>query len=135
MHPSTLACQDGSIRDYQLRTTQWTIGKNFDATGGFGPAFVTSDELPAGATGLKLETRLNGKVMQSASTSDLIFDIASIVSYCSQGTTLEAGTLIITGTPEGVGMGRDPQVWMKDGDVVTCTVDGIGSVTNTVVFE
>ena len=82
-----------------------------------------------------MSTTLNGETMQDSNTSDLIFDIASIVSYCSQGTTLEAGTLIITGTPEGVGMGRDPQVWMKDGDVVTCTVDGIGSVTNTVVFE
>ena len=126
---------DGSIRDYQLRTTQWTIGKNFDATGGFGPAFVTADALPAGATGLKLETRLNGKVMQSASTSDLIFDVARLVSLLSIGMTLEPGDLIVTGTPAGVGFARNPKVLMQPGDVCEIEIDGIGVLRNPIVAE
>lgn len=90
---------DASVRDYQMRTTQWTVGKNFDGTGAFGPWLVTPDELPRGASGLKLETRLQGQVVQKASTSDLIFDVATLVSLLSEALTLEAGDVIVTGTP------------------------------------
>ena len=131
-----MVANDVSAREWQLRRGggQWIRGKSFDTFCPVGPVLALAGAAFDGDAA-RVSTTLNGETMQDSNTSDLIFDIASIVSYCSQGTTLEAGTLIITGTPEGVGMGRDPQVWMKDGDVVTCTVDGIGSVTNTVVFE
>jgi acylpyruvate hydrolase len=123
---------DASIRDFQLRTPQWTMGKNFDATGAFGPVFVTADALPEGAQGLKIETRLNGKVMQSASTSDLIFDVATLVSLISVGISLEPGDLIVTGTPSGVGAARKPPVFMKAGDVCEVEIEGIGVLRNAV---
>lgn len=126
---------DGSIRDFQLRTPQWTIGKNFDGTGGFGPFFVTSDELPAGGAGLHIETRLNGEVMQSASTSDLIFDVRRLVSLISIGMTLEAGDIIVTGTPSGVGAARKPPVFMKPGDVCEVEIERIGTLTNPVAAQ
>ena len=126
---------DGSIRDYQLRTTQWTVGKNFDATGAFGPLFVTADELPPGARGLKLVTRLNGQVMQSASTDDLIFDIATLVAGISEAMTLNPGDIIVTGTPSGVGGARKPPVWMKAGDVCEVEVERIGILRNPVDDE
>ena len=132
-----VVANDVSAREWQLRRGgggQWIRGKSFDTFCPVGPVLALAGAAFDGDAA-RVSTTLNGETMQDSNTSDLIFDIASIVAYCSQGTTLEAGTLIITGTPEGVGMGRDPQVWMKDGDVVTCTVDGIGSVTNTVVFE
>ena len=124
---------DGSIRDFQLRTNQWTIGKNFDGTGALGPCFVTADELPAGAKGLRLTTRLNGEVMQDATTDDLIFSVADLVSHLSVGMTLEPGDLIVTGTPSGVGAARDPQVFMKPGDVCEIEVEKIGLLRNDVV--
>lgn len=126
---------DGSIRDFQLQTTQWTMGKNFDHTGSMGPVFVTADELPAGAKGLRLTTRLNGEVMQDASTDDLIFTIADLVSKLSIGTELLPGDLIVTGTPSGVGMARDPKVFMKPGDVCEIEVEGVGILRNTVIAE
>ncbi|MBV9066482.1 MAG: fumarylacetoacetate hydrolase family protein [Methylobacteriaceae bacterium] len=126
---------DGSIRDYQLRTPQWTMGKNFDGTGPFGPVFVTADALPPGARGLKIETRLNGKVMQSASTDDLIFDVATLVESISVGITLEAGDLIVTGTPSGVGGARKPPVFMKDGDVCEIEIERIGVLRNEIMDE
>lgn len=126
---------DGSIRDFQLRTSQWTMGKNFDGTGAFGPAFVTADEVPPGAAGLRIETRLNGQVMQSASTDDLVFDIATLVSTISQGITLAPGDLIVTGTPSGVGAARKPPVWMKPGDVCEVEVERIGVLRNPIVQE
>lgn len=126
---------DGSIRDYQLQTSQWTVGKNFDATGGFGPVFVTADELPRGAAGLKIETRLNGKTLQSANTDDLIFNTARLVSLLSTGMTLEAGDLIVTGTPSGVGMARNPPVFMRPGDICEVSVEGIGILRNPVVAQ
>ena len=126
---------DGSIRDFQLRTSQWTMGKNFDGTGAFGPAFVTVDEVPPGATGLRLETRLNGEVMQSASTDDLVFDVATLVSTISQGITLSPGDLIVTGTPSGVGAARKPPVFMKPGDVCEVEVERIGVLRNPIVQE
>lgn len=126
---------DGSIRDYQLRTNQWTLGKNFDASGSFGPEFVTADELPAGASGLQLSCRLNGETLQNANTRDMIFDVATLVSVCSEAMALQPGDIIITGTPSGVGMARKPQVWMKAGDVCEVEIEGIGVLRNPVVDE
>lgn len=126
---------DGSIRDYQRRTTQWTVGKNFDGTGAFGPVFVTADELPPGASGLQLTTRLNGLVMQKASTDDLMFDVATLVSLISDAMTLQPGDMIVTGTPSGVGAARNPPVFMKAGDVCEVEVERIGILRNRVVDE
>ena len=126
---------DGSIRDYQLRTNQWMLGKNFDASGSFGPEFVTADELPPGAKGLRLQCRLNGQVLQDANTKDMIFDVATLVSVCSEAMALEVGDLIITGTPSGVGMARKPAVWMKPGDVCEVEIERIGVLRNGIVDE
>jgi 2-keto-4-pentenoate hydratase/2-oxohepta-3-ene-1,7-dioic acid hydratase in catechol pathway len=126
---------DASVRDYQLKTPQWTVGKNFDRTGAFGPWFVTADELPRGATGLTLETRLNGTVVQSASTADLLFDVATLVEIISEAMTLESGDLIVTGTPGGIGLFRKPQLWMKNGDVVEVEVERIGILRNPIRDE
>ncbi len=124
---------DSSVRDFQMHSTQWTMGKNFDHTGAFGPWLVTPDELPLGAEGLRLVTRVNGQVVQSASTSDMIFDVANLISYLSIAMTLEAGDVIVTGTPPGVGMGRTPPVYLSDGDVCEVEVEKIGTLRNTVV--
>lgn len=126
---------DGSVRDYQVKSPQWTIGKNFDATGGFGPFFVTADELPAGAKGLTLQTRLNGEVVQRASTDDLIFDVATLVSTISEAITLSPGDIIVTGTPAGIGWARSPQLFMKAGDVCEVEIDGLGILRNTIIDE
>jgi acylpyruvate hydrolase len=126
---------DASIRDYQLRTPQWTVGKNFDASGAFGPDFVTSDELPAGASGLAIETRLNGAVMQSANTSDMIFGVAETIELLSACMTLEVGDVLVMGTPAGVGAARKPPVWMKPGDVVDVTIERIGTLSNPIIAE
>jgi acylpyruvate hydrolase len=124
---------DGSVRDYQYKTQQWTVGKNFDNTGGFGPWFVSADELPAGARGLKLETRLNGNVMQSASTVDMIFTIQDLVAIISEVMTLLPGDVLITGTPSGVGKARKPPVFMKAGDVCEIEIESIGILRNPVI--
>ncbi len=126
---------DGSIREYQFKAPQWTVGKNFDGTGAFGPMFVTADELPPGCKGLRLETRLNGQVVQSASTDELVFDVADLVSIISQAITLEAGDVIVTGTPSGVGHARTPKLYMKPGDVCEITVEQIGTLRNIVRAE
>ncbi len=126
---------DASIRDYQLRTPQWTVGKNFDGSGAFGPDFVTSDELPAGASGLAIETRLNGAVMQSANTRDMIFGVAETIELLSACMTLEVGDVLVMGTPAGVGAARKPPVWMKPGDVVDVTIERIGTLSNPIVAE
>lgn len=126
---------DASIRDFQFKSPQWTIGKNFDNTGSFGPAFVTADELPAGAEGLMIETRVNGETMQRATTSDLIFKIAELVSLLSTGMTLETGDIIVTGTPSGVGMARDPQIFLKPGDVCEVEIERVGLLRNPVIAE
>ena len=123
---------DGSIRDYQFKSPQWTAGKNFDDTGAFGPEFVTSDELPPGCEGLQLTVRLNGQVMQSASISDMVFPVARLVSILSEFMTLEPGDLIVTGTPSGVGLARKPPVFMKDGDVCEVEIEGVGLLRNPV---
>ena len=126
---------DGSIRDYQMKTAQWTVGKNFDGTGAFGPYLVTADELPSGATGLRLQTRLNGQVVQDATTSDLIFDVATLVSTLSEAFTLQRGDIIVTGTPSGVGFARNPPLYMKAGDVCEIEIEGVGKLVNPVVDE
>jgi 2-keto-4-pentenoate hydratase/2-oxohepta-3-ene-1,7-dioic acid hydratase in catechol pathway len=126
---------DGSIRDFQLRTNQWTVGKNFDGTGAMGSEFVTADELPAGASGLRIQTRLNGEVLQDARTDQLIFSVADLVSKLSIGMTLDPGDLIVTGTPAGVGFARDPKVMMKPGDVCEVEIEKVGLLRNPVVAE
>lgn len=126
---------DLSIRDYQVKSPQWTVGKNFDDTGAFGPHFVTADELPPGAAGLRLQTRLNGVVVQDASTSDLVFDVATLISTLSVAFTLEAGDIIVTGTPSGVGLARKPQLWMKEGDIVEVELEGFGVLRNKIVNQ
>ena len=126
---------DGSIRDYQFRSNQWLWGKNFDNTGGFGPEFVTADELPPGATGLQIQCRLNGNVMQKANTKDMIFDVATLVAACSDGMELVPGDIIITGTPAGVGLARKPPVFMRAGDVCEIEVEGLGILRNPVTDE
>jgi 2-keto-4-pentenoate hydratase/2-oxohepta-3-ene-1,7-dioic acid hydratase in catechol pathway len=126
---------DGSLRDYQFKSPQWTVGKNFDGTGAFGPSFVTADEIPAGARGLRLQTRLNGAVMQSASTDDLLFDVQALISIISEAMTLETGDIIVSGTPAGVGAGRKPPVWMKAGDICEVEIEGLGVLSNPIVDE
>jgi 2-keto-4-pentenoate hydratase/2-oxohepta-3-ene-1,7-dioic acid hydratase in catechol pathway len=126
---------DASVRDYQMKTPQWTVGKNFDATGAFGPAFVTADELPAGASGLKLVTRLNGTVMQSASTSNMIFDVATTIQLLTEGLTLEVGDVLVMGTPAGIGFVRKPPVFMKAGDVCEVEIEGLGTLSNPIKDE
>ena len=126
---------DASVRDYQRRTAQWTPGKNFDGTGALGPVLVTPDELPPGATGLHIESRLNGHVMQSSTTADMIFDVPRTIEILSEVMTLEPGDVIATGTPPGVGHARKPPVWMRDGDVVEIEIEKIGILRNPVRDE
>lgn len=126
---------DGSLRDYQFKSTQWMIGKNFDASGSFGPVMVTADELPLGGVGLQLKTRLNGQVVQDANTRDMIFDVATLVSTCSEVFALQPGDVIISGTPAGVGFARKPPLFMKRGDVAEVEVAEIGVLSNPIVDE
>lgn len=126
---------DGSIRTYQRKTHQWTPGKNFDDTGAIGPVVVTTDELPADAAGQRIQTRLNGRVMQDSTTSDMIFPPARAVAILSEVMTLEPGDLIALGTPPGVGHARTPPVWMKPGDVVEVEIGGIGICRNPIAAE
>jgi acylpyruvate hydrolase len=126
---------EGSIRDYQRKSTQWTIGKNFDGTGGFGPDLVTSDEVSDGAHGLRLTTILNGETMQDGNTADFIFPVAQVVEILTECMTLEPGDVVLTGTPSGVGYARKPPVFMKPGDTVSVTIEGLGTLENTVEDE
>jgi acylpyruvate hydrolase len=126
---------DMSVRDYQKRTPQWTIGKNFDGTGGFGPVLVTADELPPGATGLHIQGRLNGEVMQDANTSDMIFSVAETIALLAEVLTLEPGDVIVMGTPAGVGQARTPPVWMKAGDTYEVEIERISLLSNPIAAE
>ena len=126
---------DGSIRDYQRKTNQWTIGKNFDDSGPFGPWLVTPDELPPGAAGLRIQSRLNGKVMQDANTKDFLWDVVESLCIITECMTLEPGDVIITGTPAGVGYARTPPVWMAPGDVCEIEIEGIGILSNPIADE
>lgn len=135
-HVAGYSCfNDGSIRDYQFKSSQFIMGKNFDATGGFGPEMVTPDELPTGAAGLDITTKLNGKTMQKSNTEQHIFDVATTIQVLSEVMTLESGDVIIMGTPHGVGAARKPPVWMKSGDVCEITIKGIGTLMNRIVGE
>jgi 2-keto-4-pentenoate hydratase/2-oxohepta-3-ene-1,7-dioic acid hydratase in catechol pathway len=130
------ACfNDGSLRDYQRKTTQWTIGKNFDRTGPLGPWVVPASELPAGATGLKIESRLNGQVMQSSNTSNMLFPVVETLCLLTEVMTLEPGDVIAMGTPSGVGYARNPPVFMKAGDRIEIEIEKIGVLANTIIDE
>lgn len=131
-HVAGYACyNDGSVRDWQRHTTQITMGKNFDATGGFGPWLVTPDEF-GDSTSHRITTRLNGEVMQDTTVDQLLFPIEYLIHYVSTVSTLEVGDVIVTGTSGGVGLRRTPPVFMKDGDVVEVEIDGIGTLSNPV---
>jgi 2-keto-4-pentenoate hydratase/2-oxohepta-3-ene-1,7-dioic acid hydratase in catechol pathway len=123
---------DGSLRDYQRKTSQWTIGKNFDQTGAFGPWLVTPDELPSGAHGLQIQSRLNGNLMQNANTKDFLWGIAETIQLITECMTLEPGDVVITGTPAGVGYARTPPIFMKPGDVCEIEIEGIGTLQNSI---
>ena len=126
---------DGSIRNYQRKSSQWTIGKNFDATGPFGPCLVTPDELPPGAAGLRIQSRLNGKVMQDANTDVFLWNVVEALRIITECMTLEPGDVIITGTPAGVGYARTPPVWMAPGDICEIEVEGVGILSNPILDE
>jgi 2-keto-4-pentenoate hydratase/2-oxohepta-3-ene-1,7-dioic acid hydratase in catechol pathway len=125
---------DGSVRDYQRHSPQFTPGKNFHASGAFGPWLVTTDEIPDPRK-LTLTTRLNGTVMQHESVGELCFDVPQLIEYCSTWTQLLPGDVIVTGTPGGVGAGRKPPVWMKPGDSVEVEISGIGTLHNSVAAD
>lgn len=123
---------DGTIRDYQRKTSQWTVGKNFDQTGAFSADLVTPDELPSGAAGLRLVARLNGEIMQDGNTADLIFDVATLITTLSEAMTLEPGDVIATGTPSGVGYARNPPVYMREGDLIEVEIEQVGTASNVI---
>lgn len=126
---------DGSLRDYQRKSNQWTIGKNFDATGGFGPWLVTPDELPPAADGLRIQSRLNGQVMQDANTKSFLWGVVETLVLITECMTLEPGDVVITGTPAGVGYARKPPVFMKQGDTIEVEIEGVGLLSNPIVDE
>ncbi|MDQ6621346.1 MAG: fumarylacetoacetate hydrolase family protein [Pseudomonadota bacterium] len=134
-HVAGYSCyNEGSVRDWQKHTTQFSPGKNFVGTGAFGPWMVTADEFTADHV-FSLTTRLNGQVMQQATTDMLIFPFARLIAYCSTFLPLEAGDVIVTGTPGGVGARRNPPVFMRPGDVVEVEVSGIGTLRNRVAQD
>ena len=134
-HVAGYSCyNDGSIRDFQRHTTQFTPGKNFWRSGAFGPWMVTTDEVPD-PSALHLETRLNGRVMQSAPTSDLLFDVPCLIQYLSQVFPLRPGDVVSTGTTGGVGKARIPPVFLRPGDRIEVSIDGVGTLSNTVEDE
>lgn len=126
---------DGSVREFQRHTVQWTMGKNFDQTGPLGPVFVTANELPAGARGLDIMCRLNGETVQSSNTEMMMFPVVETLVYITTGITLEPGDIVLMGTPSGVGHARKPPLWMKDGDVVEVEIEKIGILRNPIVKE
>ncbi len=126
---------DVSVRDYQKKTPQWTIGKNFDATGPFGPWLVPAGQLPTGGKGLRIQCRVNEQVTQDANTSDMIFDVAETIALLTECMTLEPGDVLVMGTPAGVGFARQPPLWLKDGDTVEVDIEGIGCLRNPVTDE
>jgi 2-keto-4-pentenoate hydratase/2-oxohepta-3-ene-1,7-dioic acid hydratase in catechol pathway len=126
---------EGSIREFQRHTTQWHMGKNFDDSGSVGPWLVTADELPPGAKGLAIKSRVNGTVMQSDNTDNMMFPVAETIAYATIGMTLEPGDLLLTGTPSGVAHARKPPAWMRHGDVCEIEIEGIGILRNPVVDE
>jgi 2-keto-4-pentenoate hydratase/2-oxohepta-3-ene-1,7-dioic acid hydratase in catechol pathway len=131
-HIAGYSCyNEGSVRDWQRHTVQWTAGKNFAHTGAFGPWMVTADDIPAN-TRMTLSCRLNGERMQHATTEQMIFKIPKIIEYVSSWTTLLPGDVLVTGTPGGVGARRNPPVWMKPGDKVEIEIDKVGILENSI---
>jgi len=127
---------DGSVREYQRKTHQWTPGKNFDNTGAIGPVVVTPDEVPAGAAGLKIESRVGDEILQSSNTANMIWSVAKTLSIISEYTTLEPGDHIALGTPPGVGHAKKPEPrWLKPGETIEIEIEGIGVCANPVVDE
>ncbi|MFQ5468350.1 MAG: fumarylacetoacetate hydrolase family protein, partial [Kiloniellaceae bacterium] len=129
------ACNEGSVRDFQFKSSQWAMGKTFDRSGAMGPAVVTADELPPGAAGRRIAARVKGETRPDRNTGDMIFDVATLVSTLSQVMTLEPGDVIVTGTPPGVGFARKPPAWLAPGDTVEVQIEGIGTLANPVVAE
>ncbi len=127
---------DGSVRDYQRKTHQWTPGKNFDSTGAIGPFTVTQDEVPEGATGLKIESRVGDEILQSSNTSNMIWGVRQVIATISEYTTLEPGDLIALGTPPGVGHAKKPNPrWLVPGETVEIEIEGIGICASPVIDE
>lgn len=134
-HVAGYACyNDASVRDWQWHTKQFTPGKNFPGTGAFGPWLVTADEV-IDPQALSVTTKLNGTVMQSQPTAEMIFPVAEIIAYVSTFTQLAPGDVIVSGTPGGVGAKRQPPVWMQPGDIVEIEIPGVGVLRNTVAAE
>lgn len=127
---------DGSVRDYQRKTHQWTPGKNFDNTGAIGPFTVTPDDLPDGASGLKIESRVEDEILQSSNTANMIWDVRKVIATISEYTTLEPGDLIASGTPPGVGHAKKPNPrWLKPGETVEIEIEGIGICASPIIDE
>ncbi|WP_299351547.1 fumarylacetoacetate hydrolase family protein [uncultured Shimia sp.] len=127
---------DGSVRNYQRKTHQWTPGKNFDDTGAIGPFTVTPDEVPEGAAGLKIESRVGSEILQSSNTANMIWDVRKVIATISEYTTLEPGDLIAMGTPPGVGHAKKPNPrWLKPGETVEIEIEGIGICASPVIDE
>ncbi len=127
---------DGSLRDYQRKTVQWTPGKNFDDTGAIGPFTVTPEDLPEGASGLKIESRVGDEILQSSNTANMIWGVRQVIATISEYTTLEPGDLIALGTPPGVGHAKKPNPrWLKPGETVEVEIEGIGICASPVIDE
>ncbi|PSK81789.1 2-keto-4-pentenoate hydratase/2-oxohepta-3-ene-1,7-dioic acid hydratase in catechol pathway [Limimaricola soesokkakensis] len=126
---------DGSIRDYQRKTHQWTPGKNFDDTGAIGPFVVTPDELPEGASGLSIESRVGSEILQRSNTANMIWPVARAIAIISEYTTLQPGDHIAMGTPPGVGHAKTPPRWLRSGETVEIEIEGIGICASPVVDE
>lgn len=126
---------DGSIRDYQTRTPQWTIGKNFHGTGALGPDLVTPDELPPGAAGLRMTTHVDDELMQDGDTGKMVFGVAKTVALLSEALVLEPGDVIAMGTPSGIGHARNPPRYMRAGETCRVAIEGVGEMSNPVVDE
>ncbi len=126
---------DGSVRDFQKRTPQWTLGKNFDRSGALSPWIVPAATLPEGAKGLRIQSRVNGTLMQDDTTEKMLFDVARLVSSLSEAMTLHPGDILLTGTPAGVGFARTPPIYLKAGDTVEVSIEKIGTMTHRVVAE
>jgi acylpyruvate hydrolase len=124
---------DLTYRDLQFRGPQWTLGKNVDGTGPLGPVLVTTVDLPKGAAGLRISTRINGETVQDGNTSDMIFDVATTIASLSEVMTLIPGDVIVTGTPAGVGAARKPPLWLRPGDVCEVEIDGIGKLSTQIL--
>ena len=123
---------DGTVRDYQVRTNQWTLGKNFHGTGALGPYLVTQDEVPEGAKDLRMTTRVGDELLQDGSTSDMIFGVARTIALLSEAVIFEPGDVIAMGTPPGIGYARDPKRYLKPGEVCRAAIEGLGEIANPI---